>query len=94
MPPKQVTRQPRGGALPRPGNLNLQGPFTYRSPTDLTWLIKNYVDVKISASAHFSFQVKGLEVEPISQMPDWPRPGVKIQLKGALECRRGIILLK
>ena len=94
MPPKQVTRQPRGGALPRPGNQNLQGLFTYRSPTDLTRLSKTYMDVKIAANAHFSFQVKGLEVEPISQMPDWPRPGVKIQLKGALECRRGIILLR
>ena len=52
------------------------------------------MDVKISVNTRFSFQVKGLEVEPLSQMPDWPRPGVKIQLKGALECRRGIILLK
>jgi len=38
--------------------------------------------------------VKGLEVEPLSKMPDWPRPGVKIQLKGPLECRRGVILLR
>ena len=94
MPPRQVTRQPRGGALPRPGNQNLQGLFTSRSPMDLARLDRTYVDMKIAANAHFSFQVKGLEVEPLSQMPDWPRPGVKIQLKGALECRRGIILLK
>ena len=52
------------------------------------------MDVKVAANAHFSFQVKGLEVEPLSQMPDWPRPGVKIQLKGALECRRGVVLLR
>ena len=94
MPPRQATRQLRGDALPRPGNQNLQGLFTYRSPMDLARLSKTYVDMKIAANAHFSFQVKGLEVEPLSQMPDWPRPGVKIQLKGALECRRGIILLK
>ena len=53
-----------------------------------------YMDVKVAANAHFSFQVKGLEVEPLSQMPDGPRPGVKIQLKGALECRRGVILVR
>jgi len=39
-------------------------------------------------------KVKALEVEPLSQMPDWPRPGTKLQLKGPLNCRRGVILLK
>jgi len=39
-------------------------------------------------------KVKALEVEPLSQMPDWPRPGIKLHLKGPLTCRRGVILLK
>jgi len=39
-------------------------------------------------------KVRALEVEPLSQMPDWPRPGTKLHLKGPLTCRRGVILLK
>ena len=38
-------------------------------------------------------KVKALEMNPLNQLADWPKPGSKVRLTGPLVCRRGVVLL-